>query len=124
MPIGAVPAFQIIVAWIANSFIRPMVKRSSAIAICNMIGNCASIWGSYIYPSSTAPQYVLGGSINASICVVVALLALALRVIHKRENRKLDRAEQADFVVNDGVGVGGGETGGTEEKKRGFRYVY
>ena len=50
MPMGAVSAFQIIVAWIANSFIRPMVKRSAAIAICNAIGNCASIYGTYFYP--------------------------------------------------------------------------
>lgn len=50
MPMGAVSAFQIIVAWVANSFIRPMVKRSAAIAICNAIGNCASIYGTYFYP--------------------------------------------------------------------------
>ena len=38
MPLGAVSAYQIIITWIANSFPRPMVKRSAAIAICNMIG--------------------------------------------------------------------------------------
>ena len=38
MPLGAVSAYQIIVAWVANSFPRPLVKRSAAIAICNMIG--------------------------------------------------------------------------------------
>jgi len=38
MPLGAVSAYQIIVAWVANSFPRPMVKRSAAIAICNMVG--------------------------------------------------------------------------------------
>lgn len=114
MPIGAVPAFQIIVAWIANSFIRPMVKRSSAIAICNMIGNCASIWGSYIYPASSAPRYILGGSINASMCVVVALLALVLRYVHQYENKKLDKAERdAQFGEVD-----------QEQENTGFRYVH
>jgi len=38
MPLGAVSAYQIIITWVANSFLRPMVKRSAAIAICNMIG--------------------------------------------------------------------------------------
>lgn len=38
MPLGAVPAFTIVVAWVANSFIRPNVKRSAAIAICNTVG--------------------------------------------------------------------------------------
>jgi hypothetical protein len=47
---GAISAYQIIVAWVANSFPRPFVKRSAAIAICNMIGNTASIYGSYVSP--------------------------------------------------------------------------
>lgn len=38
MPLGSVSAYQIIVAWVANSFPRPLVKRSAAIAICNMLG--------------------------------------------------------------------------------------
>lgn len=38
MPLGSVSAYQIIVAWVANSFPRPLVKRSAAIAICNMVG--------------------------------------------------------------------------------------
>jgi hypothetical protein len=57
MPMGAVSAFQIIVAWVANSFIRPMVKRSAAIAICNAIGNCASIYGTYFYPGEWLFDY-------------------------------------------------------------------
>lgn len=67
MPMGAVSAFQIIVAWIANSFIRPMVKRSAAIAICNAVGNCASIYGTYFYPGgrSTASNQM------ESICLLL-----------------------------------------------------
>ena len=64
MPMGAVSAFQIIVAWVANSFIRPMVKRSAAIAICNAIGNCASIYGTYFYPGKLLIP--LGG--NSLMC--------------------------------------------------------
>jgi predicted MFS family arabinose efflux permease len=45
MPMGAVSAYQIILAWIANSFPRPLVKRSAAISFCNMIGNTANIYG-------------------------------------------------------------------------------
>lgn len=114
MPIGAVLAFQIIVVWTANSFIRPMVKRSSAIAICNMIGNYASAWGSYLYPASSAPHYILSGSISASMCLVVTLLALVLRYAHQYENKKLDEAERDAQISM------------TAQKKKntGFRYVY
>ncbi|TVY65739.1 putative transporter, partial [Lachnellula suecica] len=55
MPMGAVSAYQIIITWIANSFPRPLVKRSASIAICNMVGNTASIYGAYMYPKSAAP---------------------------------------------------------------------
>ena len=48
MPMGAVSAYQIILSWVANSFPRPLVKRSAVIAITNMIGNCANIYGAYM----------------------------------------------------------------------------
>jgi hypothetical protein len=114
MPMGAVSAYQIIVAWVANSFIRPMVKRSSAIAICNAIGNCASIYGTYFYPSSHEPQYMQGSAANAGVCLVIALLALVLRFVHKWENKKLERVEQ------EGTTAAAGE----DRRAFGFRYVY
>ncbi|RMJ13781.1 hypothetical protein CDV36_006530 [Fusarium kuroshium] len=123
MPMGAVSSYQIIVSWVANSFPRPLVKRSAAIAICNMIGNTATIYGSYLYPSSDSPQYRPGGSANAAICVVVALLALLLRYIHKWENKKLERAEED----RDEVTEGGGKVtaaSGRQLPQPGFRYIY
>jgi hypothetical protein len=90
---GAVSACQIILAWTPNSFPRPLVKRSAAIAIVNMIGNTASIYGSYMWPSSTGPRYIPGGSATAGIAVVVALLALIIRLVHVRINKKLEEAE-------------------------------
>lgn len=47
MPMGAVSAYQILLAWVSNSFPRPLVKRSACISIANMIGNCANIYGPY-----------------------------------------------------------------------------
>lgn len=114
MPIGAVSAYQIIVSWVANSFPRPLVKRSAAIAICNMFGNTASIYGSYMYPASAAPQYVPGGSANAVISVSVGLLALVLRWIHVRENKKLESRERGEGAEEEGIG----------QRAAGFRYVY
>ncbi|RMZ08949.1 hypothetical protein D0860_04457 [Hortaea werneckii] len=114
MPCGAVSAFTIVVPWIANSFPRPLVKRSASIAIANMIGNCSSIYGSYMYNAAAAPQYVPGGSANAAISLCVGLLALVLRWLHQWENKKLERAEQE----------GAEEDGEGEQRAPGFRYVY
>jgi hypothetical protein len=114
MPMGAVSAYQIIVAWIANSFIRPNVKRSAAIAICNMIGNTASIYGSYMYPSTDGPRYLAGGAAIAGVCFLVAALAFTLRLVHIRENKKLEKAEAEGVVDAQGLGATRGH---------GFRYV-
>lgn len=114
---GAVPAFPIMTAWIANSFIRPLVKRASAIAICNAIANCASAYGAFLYPSVHEPQYMPGSVGNACVCIVAALLALSLRFIHKRENRKLEEKEAAGIA--DPANIASGDARGF-----GFRYVY
>lgn len=82
-----------------------------------MIGNTASIYGSYMYPASDAPHYVPGGSANAAICILTAATAMLLRWVHKRENRKLEAAEAGS--AEDGV-----EGRGGDQPASGFRYVY
>ncbi|KAK0634309.1 major facilitator superfamily domain-containing protein [Bombardia bombarda] len=122
MPMGAVSAYQIIVSWIANSFPRPMVKRSASLAIANMIGNTASTYGSFMYPGDAAPQYLVGGSANSVICLLVGLLALVLRFLHKRENKKLEEAER---VRADNTEAGVLDTSLPGDRRGdGFRYVY
>ncbi|CEJ91917.1 hypothetical protein VHEMI07600 [[Torrubiella] hemipterigena] len=109
---GAISAYTILVGWVANSFPRPLVKRSSAIAIANMLGNCASIYGSYMYPAHDGPRYIAGGSANASVCVLTALLAILLMFIHRWENKKLERGEREGSENDAQVGPVG------------FRYIY
>lgn len=109
MPMGAVSAYQIILSWVANSFPRPLVKRSACISIANMMGNCANIYGSYMYPATDGPRYLPGGVSTAAVALLVAALALMLRAILARQNKKLAERES----LEDG-GPGGRE---------GFRYV-
>src|ERR1700712_4348000 len=96
MPMGAVSAYQIIIAWVANSFPRPLVKRSAAIAVANMIGNTASIYGSYMWPSSSGPRYIPGGSATAAIAFLVAVIAFIIRLVHVRMNKRLDETEPSE----------------------------
>ena len=91
IPIGTLPPFQMILAWITSSFSRPLVKRSVVVAICGMFGNAASIYGSYLYPDSQGPKYVPAGIALACVCGACGTLALVIRVVLQRENRKLDR---------------------------------
>lgn len=113
---GAVSAYQIILAWLANSFPRPLVKRSAAIATANMIGNTASIYGSYMWPSSSGPRYIPGGSATAVIALLVALMALVIRVVHSKMNKRLEDVETSqDFHVVDATDL--------ETRAIGFRYI-
>jgi len=47
---------------------------------------------------------------------VVALLALLLRFVHIRENKKLEASDREDVVQS--------STDGGDRRARGFRYVY
>ncbi|KAJ5119211.1 hypothetical protein N7526_010848 [Penicillium atrosanguineum] len=115
MPMGAVSAYQIILAWLANSFPRPLAKRSAAIAIANMFGNTASIYGSYMWPSSSGPRYIPGGSATAVIALLVALLALIIRIVHTKMNKRLDEAESSlDIPTGSNM---------LEIRATGFRYI-
>lgn len=87
-----------------------------------MIGNTATIYGSYMYPSSTSPRYIPGGSANAAMCVAVALLALLLRFIHKWENKKIEKAEV--LVAETAEEAGKPATNVPRRKEAlGFRYI-
>ncbi|OAA60603.1 Major facilitator superfamily domain, general substrate transporter [Niveomyces insectorum RCEF 264] len=114
LPMGTIPAYQLMVAWVANSFPRPLVKRSVAIAFCNIIGNVATIYGPYMYPATSGPQYIPGGAAVAGVCVLGAALAYALRRVHIHENKKLEAREnfEAEVTYVDG-----------NTRRRGFRYV-
>ncbi|KAK6844338.1 MFS transporter [Apiospora arundinis] len=121
MPMGAVAAYQIILAWVSNSFPRPLVKRSVCISFANMIGNSANIYGPYMYPASQGPRYLPGGAGTAAVALVTALLALTVRMVLSRENRKLEARESIDSEGNVTAGVN--RHGNVDERAVGFRYV-
>lgn len=114
---GAVAGYQIIITWVANSFPRPLVKRSACISFANMIGNSANIYGPYMYPKTDTPRYIPGGSATAGTALAVTLLAFAIRLLLARDNRKMEERELADA---EGVAEHAGEG---EVRAVGFRYI-
>lgn len=106
LPIGVLPPFQIILAWITSTFARPLAKRSVTVAICGMFGNASSSYGSYLYPDSQAPRYVVAGVVSACTCHGCAIIAIIIRFVLKTENKKLDQEEERGGVT-----------------VRGFRYI-
>lgn len=74
-----------------------------------------------MYPSSTGPQYVPGGATNSVVCLLVAALALVLRFVHIRENKKLEKAERE---AEEAGGVESQAPVAPDHPPAGFRYVY
>lgn len=46
--------------WIATTLSHPAEKRAIAIALINALGNGSSIYGSFLWPSSDGPKYLIG----------------------------------------------------------------
>lgn len=118
MPMGAYPGVQIIIAWIASSIPRPAPKRTIALGMCNMFSNSANIYGSYLYPSSDGPQYIMGGIVISVMAVVCIITTIIMRFCLVWENKKLEMAEQQAQVEADMSGEG------DMPQRKQFRQIY
>jgi hypothetical protein len=52
----------LILTWVPNVISQPAEKRAVAIALVNALGNSASIYGVFLWPSTDAPRYIPGFS--------------------------------------------------------------
>jgi hypothetical protein len=91
---GVYGSYDPALAWISSTIPRPRAKRAVALAIINMIGNCAQIYSPYMYDTNFAPRYLPPMACNAAFCFITVFAVLLLRYCLKRENAKLE-AEQA-----------------------------
>lgn len=89
-----------------------------------MIGNTATIYASYMYPESSGPRYIPGGVANTVVCVVVAGLAIVLRFVHIRENKKLEKLEQEAAQPGEPGMKVPIEAAIGDRRVAGFRYIY
>ena len=76
-------------------------KRSSAIAIVEVITALSEVWSSYFFQNDDAPRYIKGMVILVVFSVVCVLLAGLMRWIMWRDNRRL----QARFAGTDTVPI-------------------
>lgn len=108
---GVYTAYIIGLTWLANCLPRPPAKRAAALALSGTCSNCSSIYGSFLYPESTAPGYLLAMGVNAGTCVMSIIIATGLRFHLRSLNRKLDREEQIELSQG-------------AEAPKSFRYLY
>ncbi|KAH8110031.1 MFS general substrate transporter [Phellopilus nigrolimitatus] len=78
---GVYAACPLTLLWVSNIIAHPAEKRAVAIAIVNALGNSASIYGSFLWPSSTGPRYVQGFTVTTVFLVLLAILAQVNRYL-------------------------------------------
>ncbi|CAH2350018.1 high-affinity nicotinic acid transporter [[Candida] railenensis] len=110
-------SFTTILSWMSNCVPRPPMKRAVALALMNCLSNSTSIWNSYLYPSSDAPQYLVAFCCNCAFILCAILLAVFLRFYLVRLNKKIE-----DGSMNWERELGKGNDGSKISPE--FRYLF
>jgi MFS family permease len=113
---GFFSAITIIITWTINNQ-ESETGKGTGVVVMNMIGQLGPLVGTSIFPKEDGPYYVRGMAICGSFMAVVGVLAMILRWVLVRENRK-----SQDGVVDEYAGIPL-EDGGMVRKQRVFRYM-
>jgi sugar phosphate permease len=122
---AAIGFFNVVVltiAWNINN--QPSEsKQGGGFVLFQVIGQCGPLVGTRLYPKSDAPFFEKGMWTCAGAMFGVAVLAVCLRFLLVRLNRRLER-ESNDYDGEEGQGlVGGGRHKRVEDEDRRFRYI-
>ncbi len=101
-------------------------RRGTGIALLNVIGQCGPLLGTNIFKTTDSPRYIKGMSICAAFTFFTACLALGLRLLLVRENKKLDEqyGSHAKMRVSGTEKSAAGESAVAEENYGpSFRYM-
>lgn len=91
---GFFSAITIIITWTLNNQDTDS-KKGTGMAVLNIIGQMGPLVGTSIFPEKDGPYYVKGMSICAAFMLLVGILALILRWVLRKENKKLKQSEGA-----------------------------
>ncbi|KZV88024.1 MFS general substrate transporter [Exidia glandulosa HHB12029] len=81
---GIWTAVPIILAYLANTISYPHEKRAISQAIVNMFANLSSVYGSFLWPSDTAPRYAMGWATTAAMCFACGVSTILMGWLDKR----------------------------------------
>jgi hypothetical protein len=77
-------------------------QRAAALGFLNSIGQCLSLAAAFLFPQNEGPQYLKGSAINIAFQALGLLIALAMTLYFRFENKRRDKREG-----NAGMGAGG-----------------
>lgn len=120
----------LICVWVSNVVHRPPAKRSVAIGLVNGFGNLGNLMGSYIWKAKWGPKYHQSMIIGTCAFMSATLLALLMRTLLVRENKRMERAE-LDLKegpererIEEAAKLEGITFDEAVKRRMGFRYLY
>lgn len=108
--IGFFSVITLIITWTINNQ-ESESRQGAGFVMMQLIGQCGPLVGTRLYPEEDAPWYGLGMAACTGAMVMVATLALILRIVLARKNRRTDRGKMANIEY---------EMGGKSEQEEGF----
>jgi MFS family permease len=87
---GTYTTVGLIIAWYAHN-LGSETKKATGIPMFMAIGQCGSVLGSHIYPTTEGPKYIKGFAISCALSFLSAVCAVILSVSYRLDNRKRDR---------------------------------
>ena len=79
----------------------PHYVRAVAVGIVISIANCSAFIGTFIYLQRDSPKYILGHAVSLGALVLTVILAMAQIMYLKWENKKRDRGERDERLVQE-----------------------
>ncbi|KAF1846006.1 MFS general substrate transporter [Cucurbitaria berberidis CBS 394.84] len=101
--IGVFQGSPMVMGWASNN-LAPHYVRAVGIGIVISIANCSAFIGTFIYLQRDSPKYALGHSVSLGALVLTLVLALAQIMYLNWENKKRDRGERDDRLLQENVG--------------------
>ncbi|EJC98223.1 MFS general substrate transporter [Fomitiporia mediterranea MF3/22] len=87
---GVFAAIGLIIAWYAHN-LGSETKRATGIPLFMAIGQCGSILGSQIFPSTEGPLYIRGFAVTCGLEFLAAICSFVLSISYFLDNRRRDR---------------------------------
>ncbi|KAH6669796.1 phthalate transporter [Halenospora varia] len=102
---GIWTALPLILAWSSGTINLPAEKRAICLAMVNAVGNLSSVYGSRIWPSTTAPKYTLGWGVTAGFLGGAAVLAALIPIVLKAFPHYVTEAERLLQERKEAMGI-------------------
>lgn len=79
-----------ILAWYVHN-LGTETKKATGMPLFMAIGQCGSVLGSHLFPSTEGPRYLKGFAVNCALSYLTGVCALILTIYYRRENKRRDR---------------------------------